>query len=280
MPDPLFERLYTATRSLPAAPVEQIAARGRQRARRQRWTAVAAVCAAALVIATASLALPERRADTPDPVASPEVTSTAPPAPSSTQPTPDRSSQPAPSTGSSGPTLTSVPAGAMLRPQDVGQGSWTVEDNPDAEGDWHFEFVLGYCPAYRPGPARPSHVDRRLRDFTSQGGATGMTQEVKLYRSDDARDAFTWYRDGATACADHRSVFGGTQMTVTIVAENFVGDRSMLVLTRSAHGTGMYGFVVHGRLLTQFTVAADTEQAGRQLARKAYDRMCAVAGGC
>jgi len=273
MPDPLFAKLYEDTRQLTAAPLSSIHARARQRRQRRIAMTTASVVALALVGA-GGVALAARGAGRtgPQPLAS-------------TTPSVSRSAQspaPAPSTpdaSASRARLTTVPLAAMLQPADLGPGPWTVNDSSEAEGDWHFEFTLGYCPAYRSAVTYPDPDQRRLRSMNREPGTTGVIQEVKLYLR-TAGAAFDWYRAGAVACARHTSLMGGAETTVEIVAEDVAGDRSMIVRTRSVHGTGMYGFVVVRNLITQFTVAARTEAAGRDLAAKAYARMCAAAGAC
>jgi hypothetical protein len=283
MPEALFEQLYTVTRDVPPVPLEQIQARGWQRARRQRLVVVAAVWVSIIVVSVTTVALARpyghNGSASETSSASPSASTEAGP---STSASPSTAS-PSPAAASSSAPLGSVPSAAMLQPVDVGVSPAKVVDNPD-EGDWDIKDSLWNCPAYRTDWLRrqpnTQPIDRRLRNIAALTGEVKLTQEVGLYRSGDASTVFTEFRNGALMCARHKQDGTGIDVRITIVAEGFVGTRSMLVRVSSANSSRMFGFVMVGNLLTEFTVQAGTEQTGRRLAGKARDRMCAAIGSC
>jgi hypothetical protein len=275
VPDPTFAKLYDATTALRPAPIEQVRARGRQRARRQRLAVVAAAVVAVAVIA-GGVGIANRNAAGPNPPGnSPSATPPTTASPTTAAPTPS-------TTPSATPVLpTSIPVSAMLQVADLPGSGWRANDNLESPGDWHFEYTLGYCPATRgrggPGDARAD----RLRGLSRPGTEIGMVQEMWLYRdSAGAQARFEWYRSGAAACARHTSIGGGTVVTVTIVRLDIGNAEAMLIKTSSEYGVGLYGFVVNGPLVTQFTAYDDNEATGRSLAVKAHTRMCAALNSC
>lgn len=290
MPDPLFQKLFTDTQQLRPAPVAQVAARGRQRTRRQRLSIVAAALVLAVPVGTAVVLRPQHGG--PNVVASvaPEPTGSPTPsaAPTPGSPSPRQTSGPAtpttpsdPGAGSSAPTapkLTSVPAAALLRADDLAGSGWTASDD-EHEGDGGLAPVIGYCPAAGSLPSAGDPVHKRWRSFHRGEGQSGVTQKVLLMPRGGGQKFYDYYRQGAAVCT--KTVVYGAEVTVTVVAQGFAGARSMLIRTSSGPGSGeLHGVVVHGELASEFTIGDGSEAAGRQLGAKVRTRLCQATQTC
>jgi hypothetical protein len=289
MPDPLFQKLFTDTEQLRPAPVMQVQARGRQRARRQR---VALVAATLVMVVPVGAAFALRQGGDRD--GAPTVVATVP----SASPTPSAAPTPTPPgrtpqlpTGSTSPSspkagssppepkkLTSVPAAALLRADDLGGRAWKTDDDV-LDGDWSLAATLGRCPNGQDLEFYGDPRDKRVRSISRGQERSGVIQEVLLFRAGGAQKYFDYYRRGAAACRKHVSDLGNVEVTVTTVAEGFAGQ-SLLIRTSSQYGTGLYGVVVHGDLASQFQVLDGSEATGRQLAAKARNRLCQAVETC
>ncbi len=300
MPDPLFQELFSDTAQLRPAPVAQVQARGRQRTRRRNLAVLGATLAMALPAGVAvtldrpgpddrdpAVVASTRPAPTTGPTAgpTPTPTPTPPPTPAGTGSGPvDGSRAPAnpgsaPATGDPRPPadLTSVPATALLRADDLGGSGWTTSDS--AEGDWSLAATIGYCPAGRNLTFYGDPVHRRQRAIGRGGPGAGLVQEVLLFRSGGAQKYYDYHRRGAAVCRTHDSDGGGHRVTMTVVAQGFAGP-SLLIRTESQYGRSLHGVVVHGDLATQFLVSDGSEATGRRLGVRARDRLCGAAGTC
>ncbi len=300
MPDPLLQPLFTDTEQLRPAPVAQVQARGRQRARRRRLAVLAATLVMGVPVGVAvtlgqpgrddgdpAVVASTRPAPTAGPTADPTPTPTPTPAGTSSRPAGDPPAStdpgPAPTTGGSAPAprnLTSVPATALLRADDLGGGGWTTNDE-GTEGDWSLAATLGYCPAARQELAFYGEPrDKRVRQIGRGGPGPAVIQEVLLFRGGGAQRYHDYYRRGAEVCREHVAEGSRAEVTMTVVAQGFAGRRSILVRTGTPGHARLYGVVVHGDLATQFTVHDGSVATGRQLGATARNRLCRAAGTC
>jgi hypothetical protein len=248
--------------------------RRRVRRRRQRTITAAVALVTAMTVGAASLTRPDRE----------------PPPPPATSPSVDAGA-------------VEIPRSALLRPEDVGAGPDTQEDQPDAFQPIRFDVLLDLCFRHRATgmltvhsrysqrqtlllgtendrPARPyllaqavyrlsaPHAATFLRDLrTAIGSCDGFTRTGEIERPEG----------NVEARARHRW---------SIVASGFAGEESIMVrhdaVTRDARNDKVIGrssdlsaYLRSGDLITVLSPRAGTSADGlRGIAATAARRMC------
>jgi hypothetical protein len=288
MPDPTFAKLYQATATVAAPPLVDIRARARRRTRRQRLIAGGTALTVGAVVASGAAFAADRIPGSGPPTDS-GATSAAPSsvpsssAQPSTQPPGDPSaSESTPSrTDTARPLPTTVPTSAMLVPEDIDEYHTIVHDNPQLD-EWSIDFLLRFC-ASRTGAPPPTSAPIANRHRTLEAvsdapqalDARPVIQRVDLHAgSGNAVDWFEFYRSAASSCGTMTAQRNNIETTVTVLAQNIAGDRSMIVrVTRSDTGTTTHAFVVVGRWFTEFTIPERELSEFQRIVRRAASKL-------
>jgi hypothetical protein len=162
----------------------------------------------------------------------------------------------------------------MLRAADTGITSAT--DNPRGAEDWPLWWLLGYCPTRVTNLFPHTAIADRQRLFTANSDSF-VLQRVQAYAAGEAEATLGAWTAAIAECP--RYEFQGT-VTVTILAQDFTGDQSMLVETTSASGRSIHALVREGNLLTEILARPADRATSDALARKAARRMCPAANTC
>jgi hypothetical protein len=256
--------------------------------RRGRLTSTLAGVAALIIIGSGAATAVVMLADEPTP--KPPVAGTPAPSPSpNAQPSspapatkPTTASAAASSTRSRGaaPTTQSIPATAMLQPDDIGTG-YSSAATPD---DWSIEIWKQRCPGYvfpsYPGTA-PAVEDRRDRRIVGPGRS--LVQRVDLADRAKASWSIQSSRDFVGECGSFAS--GGGRYTMGFVATGFAGPDSFLV---RAHVTGgdadavsHQAFARTGEAVTTIGFFGEfTVFEMEQIVAEATVRLCQVSSTC
>lgn len=203
------------------APPAQVRRRGRQRTRRTALGAGAGV----LAVTTAAVGLGAGLLPGPDGVAPP-----ADPTPTATVPTPTATApSPAPSP-SSPPASDRNPTTALLRPDDLGPGTWRRFEAEQMENRdrWFWGFWDGLCGAYESSlfPSLPHRNAMGTTAYQSPGGDTSVSQIVERYDAGRADDNLADVREVIQRCG---TAVSEPDITVTVVGTGIAGDESLLV---------------------------------------------------
>ncbi|MET8089524.1 hypothetical protein [Micromonospora sp. NPDC005220] len=280
MPDQFFTDIYRDTEHLTWAPTEQVRKRGRSRTRRTRIAATLAGVVAVAVVATGAVALAGGQDAAPTPVLPATGSLTPTPAPSAT-PTPSppkatRTPVAPPSSPSSssdrspaGSTDPAIPESAMLQASDV-PSDWRRQA-AGRDGDSSFAFSAGACePANHPLYLLKSRAERGI--VFVQGHIAPLTETVTRYSARDAARYLGAVRDRAGSC-------GGTEVKITVLAEDLAGTDSALVrVEHHDNAVSHYLFVRVGDLTAELWVA--DRAAATEYAPKVAERLCAGTDTC
>ncbi|HZN17119.1 MAG TPA: hypothetical protein VFB84_02860 [Micromonosporaceae bacterium] len=146
-------------------------------------------------------------------------------------------------------------------------------------GDWSVGFTLSLCPAAR-ATGRVSPVPMGFRDqkLVRTADNAEVLQSVAAYAAGDAERELAHLRAAVVACAliDHADGV----ITMTIRAERFAGDDSLLVETRSGSYRSLNALVRESNLTSETVVLPADEANARLVAQRAAARMCAATGTC
>ncbi|MEV6526282.1 hypothetical protein AB0M43_30520 [Longispora sp. NPDC051575] len=284
VPSALFGFRDTAPGAFVAPPVASVVAAGARR--RQRRTVVAAAALSLVVlggvggVVNAARSGPDQLPTgvTPSPVApTPFPTpSRGPSVPPTLTPTVTPTTKPSsvPPSASTRPPLTVVPPAAMLALTDLETGYRVAPEDAPGTGDWMMSYWTQYCAAASTLPATAG-ISRRDRSFLKGEGETADAVYQRVELEPLASQQLEHWRQWATRCAKR-----GT-LTVTILDSGFAGDGSLMVKVSNLDGGveygGTYVLVRVGDLITEI---AGRHSGERDVAVKAAQRLCAIAGSC
>lgn len=259
----IFEQLRGSQPPAPFAPPEQVRRRGRQRNHRQALAAGSAVLAVAGM--GAGWALGTAGGDPKPPTASlvPPTATATPTSPPASPPTTPPSSSPR---AVNGP----VPASAMLRPEEfaaIGDpSSGELEDQGPDGPDWPWLTVLSECPDYQENdyPTLARRISARGLGYSKLGSEEWSAWEI-AERYPDAAANLADVREAIARCPVHQ-VPDGVEIELTVVAERFAGDDSLLVRVRLGANFAYMVVVRVGNLVATLRYPDGPEADARDMA--------------
>lgn len=271
MAEESFDEPYRPSDDTPA-PAAEVRRPGLRRTTRQRLALALGAFGVVVLLVAVAMVLTGRPAAAPlNPSPSPSVP--VPPATTAAGTAGPSSTTGPPASPTAG---TLVPAAVMLRPVDVGTGTWR---EVELMGDWSVGFTLSVCPAARvTGWVSPAPMGFREQKLVRTADNAAVLQSVRAYAAGDAERELAHLRAAVAACAliDH----AGGVTTMTIRAERFAGDDSLLVETRSGDRRSLNVLVREGNLTSEIVVLPADEANARLVAQRAAARMCAASGTC
>jgi hypothetical protein len=279
VPDDLFAALYGDTADLPAPGVNDVRTRARRHTRNRRL-AVTGATFAVLVMVAGGVAFAGRGTgpEPPPPLSSaepaPSATGTPSPVPSAGSPSAGAPSSPSSSPGR--PPLTKVPAGAMLRAEDLTWTQLTAQDNPENEsGDGTLPAILSQCADFYPSPDNGStELDNFSRRFSRPQHDDGALQRTVLFSSESAaKKQYDWLREGVDTCGSFKHKLDEQIQTTLTTTPVSAGDRAFIVTATSPYHERTYVVVQVGRMWTEVDIPKAHLGQAPAVAQKAAERM-------
>jgi hypothetical protein len=219
----------------------------------------------------------------PEVAVTPTPTQTAGPSPSptaTTEPSPTASpADSSPSTGTPAPPA-EIPLAALLQPTDVGTGYITSDAQ---EGDDHgsIAMMMSYCGEGNYSTAAEHRLTNHKRSVR-ESDQLYVLEEVSLYEPTWAARHLSDLRGVLPRCRTV-DLMGdpNTRVSLTVVATDFTGDDSVLLLEVRGSETQYHAAVRQGDFEARLRIhTGATESQARAIVVNAGQRLCAASPNC
>jgi hypothetical protein len=269
MPDPLFDDLFQQTAHLRWSSPADVVRRGRQRRRQVLLTAAGSV----VLVLSAAGGVIAATGQGPAPLP-PAATQTPSPAPTSS-PSPAPTTPPSPSPSSSSPSAAGpeIPTAALLRVSDLTPGFQVAQ--PGEQGDGSIASLSIYCRNPYQGFRRPLAENDRRFVRGRQAQAESVHETVQRYPGATAQDYLDQKRSWLSNCQPHRP-----DDRLTVIAEGFTGDASLLVESNIEGVRTMWALVRQGDLVAELRMKPVDRSELLRLADRAAQRLCLATNTC
>jgi len=252
--DNLMNRLYQDTDQLDWTGTDLVRARGRSRTRHQRTLAILATAASVGLVATGAFALAGTNGSAPI--------------------------NPLGTTATPGPTLTeirTIPPAAMLQPADIGAG--VVASEP-LSNDGAYAAWLSNCPQAGTWTTITSIGSRHVGLSTGDSDPRSVVEHVTAVPSGSAGRYLDDLVAATATCADHRQYSDNRPVRLSVVGQEFAGERSVLIRIEAPDRVVIKAFVVRANLIAEVERRGADVAATRALGVTAAARLCGAGLPC